>query len=280
MTRLTTKFLWLFISLLWVFTPGLSARAQTIDDVNVKDGQPLVVELFTSVNCSACMEADRLLYDLSKKKNVIALGCHVEYWDAGTVKDPTGLEACTYRQWTYKSSGTMSSAEVTVPNFIFNGRQSIQKLQIRNIFNYILLELSGGHRHPLAIDMKWKDQKNIYVTLPETGWKLDKRDSFSVWLIRYQDSLVKKVDDGQTAGRVLRFTNVVKNSRHIAKWHGEKRTIEVEVDVPQGGAERGGYVVMIHSINGSEVVGAGKLADFKIKKKPAVTKPEVTTPSK
>ena len=56
------------------------------------DGVPLVVELFTSTNCSACMPADRLLYDISKEKNVIALGCHINYWDEHTLTDPTGLE--------------------------------------------------------------------------------------------------------------------------------------------------------------------------------------------
>lgn len=271
MIRLLTNFLWLLWVAISLCVTG-HAQAQTIDDIKVKDNEPMIVELFTSTNCSACMEADRILYDLSKKKNVIALGCHVNYWDENTLNDPSGLEACTYRQWTYKSSGMMSSTEVSVPHFILNGRQSVQKNQIKKFFSYFMTEQGSNPHKPLPVAMKWKDQKTLYVTLPETGWKLNKRDSFSVWLIRYQDSLIKKVDDGQTAGRVLRFTNVVKGSKHIAKWHGEKRTIEVDVDTPKGGAERGGFVVMIHGINGSDVVGAGRLADFKIKKPAAAPK--------
>jgi hypothetical protein len=272
-----SRTIFLFLLVVLPF-PG---HAQTIDDVKVPDGSPAVVELFTSTNCSACIEADRILYDISKKKNVIALGCHIDYWDENTMKDPTGLEACTYRQWTYKASGMMSGTDIRVPHFVINGDRSVDQGRLKYFYTSFLAAIGRAYIHqPLEVQMKWKDQETLYVTMPETNKELDDKDSYSVWLIRYQDSLIKKIEDGQTAGRVLRFTNVVKSSEHIAKWHGEKRTIEVDVDKPLGGPDRGGYVVIIHEINGSNVIAAGKLADFKMKdaaKKPAAETP--TTPS-
>jgi hypothetical protein len=276
--RPNTYFLCLFI----VLTSGLwahAALAQSREELVIHKDIPVVVELFTSTNCGACMEADRILYDLSKNKNVITLGCHVDYWDDQTLENPTGLEACTYRQWTYKASGMMSEAEVNVPYFIVNGRQSIDRDKIRIFNQYFNMESNGGRRPPLPVDLSWQYQETLYVTLPNTTWRLDDKDSYSVWLLRYQDSVVKKLTEGQTAGRVLRFSNVVKSSKHIAKWHGEKRTIEVPVGAPPGGNDRGGYVVMIHQLNGSDVIGAGKVMDYKMPDKKSVSsaaQPEVT----
>ena len=40
-----------------------------------------VVELFTSQGCSSCPPADRLLADYVKRKDVLALAYHVDYWN-------------------------------------------------------------------------------------------------------------------------------------------------------------------------------------------------------
>lgn len=225
---------------------------------------PIVVELFTATNCSACMPADRLLYDIAKMPNVIALGCHINYWDEHTLGDPTGLEACTYRQWAYRSSGMFGGTNVKVPHFMINGVQSVDSGRTRQFYNRLAVAKEARFK-PDRIFMEWVDEDTLRIHMPNATRKISDHDSFSVWLIRYQDQMVKKVDSGQTAGRVLRFTNVVRNAKHIAKWHGKTRIVEVNVDKPPGGVERGGYVTIIHQINGSEVVAAGKVADYKTK---------------
>lgn len=282
---LFSAFLALVFAAFPLWNAGSRAWAQVKDTTDgawkEDDGSPLVVELFTATNCSSCMAADRILYDISKLKNVIALGCHINYWDESTMMDPTGLEECTYRQWAYRSSGNMGSTNVRVPHFMINGIYSVTNNETRQIFNRMEVAKQSTNHKPGLVYMEWKDKDTLSINMPESNRKIDDRDSFSVWLIRYQDYLIQKVDTGQTAGRVLRFTNVVKEARHIAKWHGKMRTIEVDVDPPKGGHERGGYVVMIHQINGSEVIAAGKVADYAVDndavKKPD-EKPPITTP--
>jgi len=239
---------------------------------------PVVVELFTAPDCSACIPADRLLYDISKKKNVIALGCHIDYWDRTTMDDPTGLEECTYRQWAYKSSGAMSSAEIEVPHFMINGNFSINGIRMREFYGILRSAMDNWVVRPLFINMTWKDEDTLLVTLPKTDREVGNEDSFSVWLVRYQDSLIEKIDKGETAGRVLRFSNVVRDARHIAKWHGDSRTIEVDVPTPPGGKERGGYVTIIHQINGSDILAAGKVLDYVLQDEKTEEKAEAAPP--
>ena len=50
--------------------------------------RPTVVELFTSQGCTSCLPADALLGELARRKDVIALGFHISYWDSLGWKDP------------------------------------------------------------------------------------------------------------------------------------------------------------------------------------------------
>ena len=59
---------------------------------------PVVVELFTSQGCSSCPPADALLGKLSKRKDVLPLAFHVDYWDYIGWKDQFADPAYVGRQ--------------------------------------------------------------------------------------------------------------------------------------------------------------------------------------
>jgi len=63
-------------------------------------------------------------------------------------------------------------------------------------------------------------------------------------------------------GRVLRFSNIIQNSKHIGKWHQQMRVLDIDVEPPQGGKDRGGYVVLIQEMMGEPILAAGKLVDY------------------
>ena len=257
-----------FISLICLTAtlPGKSkAQDSLFGNKPWTDGKsPLVVELFTATNCSACMIADRYLYEMIKDPNVIALSCHVKYWDENTLKNPTGLEACTYRQWAYRSSGRMDDTDVRIPYIMIDGAHNVRLNDRLNFFDQVQRGRSTAQRTPLWIDMAWGEQDSVLVTLPDAprNFNINLYNSFSVWLIRYQDYNIQRVIDPKGNQRVLRFSNVVQKAKHIAKWHGEGRTIEVNVPpLPEDKSERGGYAVIIHEMNGSDIYAAGKLTD-------------------
>ena len=79
----------------------------------------VVVELFTSQNCESCPPADKLLGTLAKDKNIIALGCHINYLDRPSWKDTAALQECSERQNNYAMAKQVG--QVFTPELIING---------------------------------------------------------------------------------------------------------------------------------------------------------------
>jgi hypothetical protein len=240
---------------------------------------PIVLELFTTSDCSACVFADRILYESMKDKQVIALSCHIQ--DTSELKKPSEKEAmgdesnykgpmdpCVFRQWTYKSGRTMSDVTLSIPLFVFNGYDEVDAADspyfhsIFNAYHY------AGKNKTMEIFLQWKDQDTITVHLPQDPNYERNKPTASVWIIRYKDIEIKRMDAGINKGRVLRFSNIVQSIKHIAKWHGQMRSIDVDVEKPKGGDERGGYVVLMQEMMGEPILGAGKLVDYPLTKAP------------
>ncbi len=86
---------------------------------------PVVVELFTSQSCSSCVAAAEYFEDLAARDDVIALGWHVDYWNAlqtrhGRWVDPYSDAAYTERQRRYNRNLRATNAVYT-PQIVING---------------------------------------------------------------------------------------------------------------------------------------------------------------
>ena len=252
------------------------------DEAIGKVDSPIVIELFTTADCTACVFSDRLMYDTMKDNNVIALSCKINdmselrtkfdgAYKAGEVppeedevKKQTGpMDPCVFRLWAYRSSYFSSGdVRITIPTFIFNGDELVVGDDLRyynTVFNsYHYASMNKA----LEVFMRWKDKDTITIHLPEDPKAKKVKDSASVWIVRYKDMIVERVDSGLNKGRVLRFSNVIQDIKHIGKWHQQMRTIDVDVPVPQGGYERGGYVVLVQEMMAQPVLAAGKLIDY------------------
>jgi hypothetical protein len=86
-------------------------------------GGPVVLELFTSEGCPSCPPADALFPKLARMDNVIALSCHVTYWDAPGRKDALSQPFCTQRQHVFALR--RNSREVYTPQLVINGRSAM-----------------------------------------------------------------------------------------------------------------------------------------------------------
>lgn len=248
------------------------------DEEAGKSDSPIVIELYTTADCTACVFADRVLYDTMKEKNVIALSCKItDMSELSThdykrientapdqkVKTQDGpMDPCVFRQWAYRASQTSSETKVTIPTFIFNGDEKIGAEDT----NYFLQTLNSyrfvNKNKTLEVFMSWKDKDTITVHLPEDPKAGNSKRSASVWIVRYKDMMVEKVDQGMNKGRVLRFSNIIQNVKHIGKWHSQMRMIDVDVPPPQGGKDKGGFVILVQEMMGEPVLAAGMLKDY------------------
>lgn len=261
----------LAILLALIFSTAAHANEQADEDEaqilasNTVDS-PIVVELFTAADCTACVLADRMLYDALQNKNVIALSCKVEdgkfLSDKTANEDQTGpIDPCVFRQWTYRNHSSRRATTVTLPQIIMNGQESLVGLTLQRFYRRLELYKYSYLNKTQEVMLRWKDADTISINLPHSNSRRQNTKG-SVWLIRYKDMEVHKISEGVNAGRVLRFSNIIKDIKHVGKWHGSARTIEVDVPKPQGGKERGGYAVVVQELMGAPIVAAGKLEDY------------------
>lgn len=231
---------------------------------------PIVIELYTSSDCSACIFADRMLYDAMKDKQVIALSCHVKDATAMSADGDTNnqnsgdpLDPCVFRHWAFAAGRGSTAVTLAMPAFVFNGQETKSGSDL-HFFNSALrrYHYSPPNRIQEAM-VRWKDKDTISIHLPKASERVGKVNA-SVWLVRYKDMAVERLDEGINKGRVLRFSNIVQDITHIAKWHGAPRVVDVDVTPPQGGKDRGGYVVLAAPLLGDPYLVAGKLADYPV----------------
>ena len=78
-----------------------------------------MVELFTSQGCSSCPPADKILGDLAKDPDVIALSMPIDYWDYLGWKDTLADSRFSARQKAY--SQMRGDRDVYTPQVIVNG---------------------------------------------------------------------------------------------------------------------------------------------------------------
>ena len=227
---------------------GFSAQrvAQAADPLS---NAPVVVELFTSQGCSSCPPTDRLLGELSRRTDVIALSVHVDYWDYIGWKDPFATAATTARQHSYAQA--LKQRYVYTPEMVFNGaahdpgtnparvermlQQAAEKAGPRA--NPVLSALSGGRG---------------LIELPKTAGVLPS----DIWLLSVDPRHVTAVGRGENRGVTLTNFNVVRAIEKLATWQGEATRLTVEAAKLAPGA---GVVVLVQAANHGPILGAARL---------------------
>jgi len=207
-----------------LIAPSLAALAMLISAESARADGPVLVELFTSQGCNSCPPADAYLGDLSKRKDVVALAFHVDYWDQLGWKDPFADAAWTKRQRQYSHS--LRTTQIYTPQMVIDGgvhavgsdRGSVERL----------------------IGTAAKRERPVLELKRSTGGldlRIDGQGEGEVWIVGFDPKHETKVPRGENAGKTLAEFNVVRGIRQVDAWKGGafERTLAA-AELPPGAA--------------------------------------------
>jgi len=203
------------------------------------DSRPIVVELFTSQGCSSCPPADRLLGELARRGDVLALGFHISYWDNLGWKDPLSNPASTDRQKAY--ARRLSDGQVYTPQIVIEGTR----------------EMIGSHREEVLAALR-QAQPASSATV---NFSTDRRSvtvgpgngAGEVLLARFAQHRATQVGAGENAGRMLDDANGVETLTVLGPWTGA--TLRFPIEPPEPGK---GVAVLVQAADG-HILGAASV---------------------
>jgi hypothetical protein len=172
---------------------------------------PVVVELFTSQGCSSCPPADRMMHELAKRDDVIALALHVDYWDYIGWKDEFANPGYTKRQRGYAVKAGRRS--IYTPQMIVNG--------VTNIVGARPMELSkaiaehANQTSPVSLEIS---RSGDIVSISATSERA--QGQMVVHMVRYQAERKSEITRGENAGNVFVYANVTEGWKTIGEWDG------------------------------------------------------------
>ncbi len=207
----------------------------------------VVVELYTSQGCSSCPPADKVLKELTKQENIIALSLNVDYWDYLGWKDDLALPENTRRQRDYAK--IMRSRHVYTPQLMIDG--SIDVIGSRHSQVSSAVETYSREKDTATVSAELSgDTVKVSIKAVEA----DSRDAI-IWLVGYDSSVVKDIGAGENRGRSIEYTNVVREWRKLAKWDGSSAGTFVDTK-PEG---KGGLAVIVQDGKVGPILGATQI---------------------
>lgn len=212
---------------------ALPARAET------------VVELFTSQGCASCPAADRALEKLARDEDVIALSCHVTYWDRRGWKDTLGQEFCNARQYEYRAA--FNGRNVYTPQMIVNGRYEGVGSNPLSVYSM----MNRAKKDAVAVISPRVEDGRLEMSLPELFAALPREKMIKILLIGFDDRRTESVNGGENSGKNITYVNVATSFEAVGLWDG---TAVAVTHMIAGQAPR--YAVLLQAPDGA-IVGAG-----------------------
>jgi hypothetical protein len=179
-------------------------------------GQPrAVVELFTSQGCSSCPPADKIIGDLARDPQVIALSMPIDYWDYLGWKDTLADSRFSARQKSY--SQMRGDRDVYTPQVIVNGTRQVIGSD-RGKIDMAIDETRNGAvmSVPVSLTVSGK-QAHVTVAASEKGPHASHGE---VWICSVSKAVPIAIGRGENRGQALTYYNVVRNWLKVGDWTG------------------------------------------------------------
>lgn len=220
------------------------------------DGEPVLVELFTSQGCSSCPPADRLLSRLAGEDDVIPLAYHVDYWNYIGWQDPFSKSAWSERQRSYARS--LGHGRVYTPQLVVDGASDCVGSDADAVERQIAEARRRGSRARLTLDLSaGAGSSRIQADLKATvspGSPLELKAAI------FENGLETAVSRGENARRTLHNDFVVRRLERwgtleagATSWSSGRREIVLE---PEWNVDRLGVAVFAQDPERRTIHGA------------------------
>jgi len=184
-----------------------------------------VVELFTSQGCSSCPPADKIIGELAKDPNVIALSLPIDYWDYLGWKDTLADSRFSARQKAY--SRMRGDRDVYTPQVVVNGAA--------HVIGSDRARIDGA----ISETQKADGVMSVPVTMTVSGKQLTVSVAASqgsaaahgeVWICSVSQSVPISIGRGENRGREIIYHNVVRSLLKIGDWNGSSGSWTVPLE--------------------------------------------------
>jgi hypothetical protein len=192
--------------------------------------QPVLVELYTSQGCSDCPPADRILVDLARRSDVIALSFPITYWDMLGWKDTLASDSNTLRQKAYAEK--LGRAATYTPQVILDGVEDVVGNQRHSILSAVTRHYAMRREaEPIFFEASYDDRNltvDISGAVPEG---VGAGNEAVIWLMPILSYAEVAVGGGENVDRTLSYANVVRDIRQVGTWDGSERTFQVPLSL-------------------------------------------------
>ena len=184
-----------------------------------------VVELFTSQGCSSCPPADKIIGELARDPNVIALSMPIEYWDYLGWKDTLADSRFSARQKAY--SHMRGDRDVYTPQVIVNGSANVIGSDRAGIESAIhdTRKAAGVMSVPVTMTLSGK-QINVSVAAS----KAVPSAHGEIWICSVSKAVPISIGRGENRGREVTYYNVVRNLLKVGDWNGSSGSWTVPLE--------------------------------------------------
>jgi hypothetical protein len=213
------------------------------------ESRPVVIELFTSQGCSSCPPADSYLGQLARRKDVLPLSYHVDYWDYIGWKDEFADPAYVGRQRAYAM--TLGQHMVYTPQVVVAGAVDAQGAD-RGFIEQKIREAKVRQRmYPLEVVRDAKTGQ-VLLQLPEAQLPVPA----TIWLVTYEYQDKAAIDRGVNSGRTLDSFNTVRSLQKVAVWNGHAATIPLQLNDKAKAAKPNACAIVANLADYGPVVAA------------------------
>ncbi len=209
-------------------------------DIRTEIGKgPVVLELFSTQACVFCPTADKYFVDLLQNTDIIALSCHVDYFD---VKQGSLAKSfCSDRQYRYAE--LLPESMVYTPQMVVNGRRDAVGYEYNDVLNALV---AAGKNPPASLAVQPAGEGKYKIDLPQT--KIGGGKPATVTLLTYDSPHDIKIASGANRGQTVHYPRVVSDLVKLEDWDGTKGTMTFDW-VPQ--QTQLGFIVLAQSATGA-----------------------------